>query len=80
MSGFIHNHGLWTNSQTERAQDVLAALTDKHLRTVRVSMADPHGKLRGKTLMPQTFRIHPERRAGFHHGAVQLRFGGRHRI
>ena len=55
-AGFIEHHGLWTEAQKVAARDVLASLTDKGLRTVRVAMADPTGKLRGKTLMPKTFR------------------------
>lgn len=54
-AGFIEQHGLWDDRRKAAARDVLALVRDKNLRTVRVAMADPQGKLRGKTLMPKTF-------------------------
>ena len=53
--GFIEEHGLWSEKQTAAAQAALALMKEQNLRTVRVAVADPQGKLRGKTLMPQTF-------------------------
>ena len=53
--GFIERHGLWSESQKAAAQDVIKQVKDKNLRVVRVAMADPQGKLRGKTLMPRAF-------------------------
>jgi glutamine synthetase len=54
-TGFIERHSLWSETQIAAAKDVIAAVKDKNLRTVRVAMADPQGKLRGKTLLPKTF-------------------------
>ena len=54
-AGFIQDHGLWSESQHAAARDVLTQVKEKDLRVVRVAMADPQGKLRGKTLMPKTF-------------------------
>ncbi|WP_202814417.1 glutamine synthetase family protein [Falsirhodobacter sp. alg1] len=54
--GFIRKHGLWTEQQISEAEAVLALVEEKKLRTIRVATADPQGKLRGKTLMPKTFR------------------------
>jgi glutamine synthetase len=56
LAGFIERHGLWTDRQKAAAEAALALVGDENLRTVRVAIADPQGKLRGKTLMPGTFR------------------------
>ena len=56
QAGFMERYGLWSAAQTAKASDVLALVAEKNLRTVRIATADPHGKLRGKTLMPKTFR------------------------
>lgn len=54
--GFIDRHDLWTEAQKEAGRTALADQQEKGLRTVRVAMADPMGMLRGKTLLPKTFR------------------------
>jgi glutamine synthetase len=54
-TGFIEEHGLWSEKQKVAAKEAMALIKDKNLRTIRVAMADPQGKLRGKTLMPQAF-------------------------
>jgi glutamine synthetase len=49
--GFIARHGLWTTEQAEIGARVLAQAHELGLETVRLSFADQHGILRGKTLM-----------------------------
>ncbi|MDT7553534.1 MAG: glutamine synthetase [Pseudonocardiales bacterium] len=48
---FIRRHGLWTPEQEAAAEAVLERVTAEDLRTVRIATADPHGKLRGKTVL-----------------------------
>ncbi len=48
---FIKKYGLWTPEQEAAAERMSAQVKEKCLRTVRVAMADPHGKLRGKTIL-----------------------------
>lgn len=48
---FIRRHGLWSPEQQEAATEMLARVLSENLRTVRVTTADPHGKLRGKTVL-----------------------------
>lgn len=55
-AGFIETHGLWRDAQKIAAKDIPSIVKEKNLRTIRVSMADPQGKLRSKTLLPNTFR------------------------
>jgi glutamine synthetase len=55
-SGFIGRHGLWTDEQQAAAADVVGVLDEGKLRCFRVSVSDPQGKLRSKTLMPGPFR------------------------
>ena len=49
--GFIARHGLWSDGQTARAAEVLVEARASGLEMVRLSCADQHGLLRGKTLM-----------------------------
>ena len=49
--GFIARHGLWTDQQIEAGARVLARARELELETIRLSFADQHGILRGKTLM-----------------------------
>ncbi|GAB2644836.1 hypothetical protein GCM10027169_11070 [Gordonia jinhuaensis] len=53
--GFIARHGLWTEEQHAAADAIAQQVKDKRFKTIRVSVADPQGKLRGKTLLPRTF-------------------------
>lgn len=53
-SGFIAQHGLWTDSQ-RACGDELAGQLDG-LDTIRVSWADQHGLVRGKSLPVDVFR------------------------
>lgn len=54
--GFIARNKLWSNTQAEAAAKVLALVEEHGLRTIRVAVADPQGKIRGKTLTPRAFR------------------------
>ncbi|UGS33850.1 glutamine synthetase family protein [Capillimicrobium parvum] len=52
--GFIRDHGLWSEAQAAGAHELVRRLDG--LRTVRVSWADQHGLVRGKTLPVDVFR------------------------
>lgn len=49
--GFITRHGLWSEEQTQAGARILARAQELGLETIRLSFADQHGILRGKTLM-----------------------------
>ncbi len=49
--GFIAKHGLWSKEQAEAGGRVLAQARELGLESIRLSCADQHGLLRGKTLM-----------------------------
>ncbi|MHB1468500.1 MAG: glutamine synthetase family protein [Solirubrobacteraceae bacterium] len=53
-AGFIAQHSLWNDSQSEAAQALLEQLDGVEM--VRVSWADQHGLVRGKTLPVASFR------------------------
>jgi glutamine synthetase len=48
---FIARHALWDAAQIEAAAALVRRARDANIRTVRVSFADQHGVLRGKTLV-----------------------------
>jgi len=48
---FVERHKLWTDAQFEAAERVEKAIQDHGLEVVRLSFADQHGVLRGKTLV-----------------------------
>ncbi|MGA8155331.1 MAG: glutamine synthetase family protein [Rhodoplanes sp.] len=50
-ASFVERHGLWTDQQFEAAQHADRLIEEKGLEVVRVSFADQHGILRGKTLL-----------------------------
>ena len=50
-SGFIETHGCWTAAQRTAAADVEAEAKDRGLGVIRLSAADQHGVLRGKTIV-----------------------------
>ena len=50
-SGFIAAFGLWTEAEQAAAADILARINQDKLEFVRLSFADQHGILRGKTLV-----------------------------
>ncbi|MDY7106541.1 MAG: glutamine synthetase family protein [Actinomycetota bacterium] len=52
---FIARHRLWSAEQQEAAQRVRSQLREHDIRFVRVTMVDPHGKQRGKTLLADAF-------------------------
>jgi glutamine synthetase len=58
--GFIDKFGLWTDEQKEAAGAVLARVREEGLDWIRLSFADQHGLLRGKTIaasaLPAAFR------------------------
>jgi glutamine synthetase len=50
-SGFIAAFGLWSEAEQSAATDILARINQDKLEFVRLSFADQHGVLRGKTLV-----------------------------
>jgi glutamine synthetase len=48
---FVKTHGLWTDEQHEAATRLRRIVEDNKLETIRLSFADQHGLLRGKTLI-----------------------------
>jgi glutamine synthetase len=50
-SGFIRRHGLYDDTQIALAAEIMARSEKDGLEAVRLSFADQHGVLRGKTIM-----------------------------
>src|SRR6201993_5394117 len=48
---FVERHGLWSEEQREAARALRKIAEEKNLETIRLSFADQHGILRGKTLI-----------------------------
>ncbi len=48
---FVERHGLWSEEQREAARRLAQIVEEKNLETIRLSFADQHGILRGKTLI-----------------------------
>src|ERR1043166_1891676 len=48
---FVERHGLWSDEQREAARRLRKIAEEKNLDTIRLSFADRHGLLRGKTLI-----------------------------
>ncbi len=48
---FVERHGLWSEEQREAARSLRKIVEEKKLETIRLSFADQHGILRGKTLI-----------------------------
>jgi len=48
---FVERHGLWSAEQKDAVKRLIAVVEEKKLETVRLSFADQHGILRGKTLI-----------------------------
>jgi glutamine synthetase len=48
---FVERHGLWSAEQKEAAKRLAAIVEENKLETIRLSFADQHGILRGKTLI-----------------------------
>ncbi len=53
--GFVERHGLWQDEQTEAATDVMRQIEAHDIEVIRLSFADQHGILRGKTLTMPSF-------------------------
>ncbi len=49
-TGFASQHGLWSETQFQTAQKILAEAEAQNLEVVRLSFVDQHGILRGKTI------------------------------
>ncbi len=54
-SGFIEQHGLWSDEQREAARRVRAEIEQHQLEAVRISFGDQHGILRTKVLSARSF-------------------------
>lgn len=54
-SGFVERYGLWRDEQTQAATDVMRQIEAHDIEIVRLSFADQHGILRGKTLTLPSF-------------------------
>lgn len=54
-SNFVSTHGLWTSEQHELAKACKATIKEKGITSIRISFADQHGILRGKTILPDAF-------------------------
>ena len=50
-TGFIATHGLWNAEQVEAANRAVRVAKEKGIQTIRLSFADQHGILRGKTIV-----------------------------
>src|ERR1022692_716679 len=50
-SDFVARHALWNDEQLQSAGELVRRARAANIRTVRVSFADQHGVLRGKTLV-----------------------------
>lgn len=50
-TGFVERHGLWTEDDAAETERVLRLIEKHELEVVRLSYADQHGILRGKTVM-----------------------------
>lgn len=48
---FVERHGLWSAEQKEAAKRLRRLVEERNLETIRLSFADQHGILRGKTLI-----------------------------
>lgn len=48
---FVAQHGAWTPEQSQAAKELVRRAKEANVRTVRISFADQHGVLRGKTLV-----------------------------
>jgi len=48
---FVARHALWSDEQKEAARRLRRMVEEKNLETIRLSFADQHGILRGKTLV-----------------------------
>lgn len=54
-ASFVERHGLWSDAEAEAAARVAKLIEERDLEVVRLSFADQHGVLRGKTLLADQF-------------------------
>ena len=52
---FIERNDLWTKAQAEVSKSILKKAKALDLESIRISFADQHGLLRGKTIMISEF-------------------------
>ena len=52
-TGFIERHGLWGPDDAEHAAAALRMIEENDLEVVRLSFADQHGLLRGKSVVAE---------------------------
>lgn len=50
MNSFVTQHNLWTDAHWAAAKEVAQRVKDEELELVRLSFADQHGVLRGKSI------------------------------
>ncbi len=55
MRGFILSHGLWSEDQHRRAEEVREQVEKEGLELIRLAWADPHGYSRTKLVSARTF-------------------------
>ena len=53
MESFVDRHGLWTPEQQKQAKAVEKEVAERGLGVIRLSFADQHGILRGKTIVAE---------------------------
>ena len=51
LKNFIKKHGLWDEDQNKSAMSILKRIQDLGLESIRLSFADQHGLLRGKSIL-----------------------------
>jgi len=51
VTGFVQQHGLWSDEQRRAANELIAQVAKDQLTSTRLSFPDLHGLLRGKTLL-----------------------------
>ena len=50
-TGFVERHGLWDEDEPHHVEDVLKQIKTEGIELVRLSFADQHGLLRGKSIV-----------------------------
>lgn len=50
-TGFVERHNLWTDEDAAAAEQIIHRIEETELEVVRLSFADQHGILRGKTVV-----------------------------
>ena len=50
-TGFVDEHGLWTDNDRTEAERIVRLIEENRLEVIRLSYPDQHGILRGKTIM-----------------------------